>query len=176
VAPLAVTFTVVGRPAPATFEVDFDGNGTADFTGASLTGQVFTYTQPGLYIPRVAIVDAQGRRLSVSTVVQVYDLTTLDAMLQAKWTALKEALRAGDIAGAAALIHSDTRDAYQTQFARFRPATLANIDQYATTIQLVEFGPGGAQYEMLRVGNSGVVSFAVWFQVDEDGLWRLRRF
>jgi hypothetical protein len=45
-----------------------------------------------------------------------------------------------------------------------------------TTIRLVEVGPGGAQYEMLRDLDGQTLSFAVWFQLDRDGLWRIRRF
>jgi hypothetical protein len=45
-----------------------------------------------------------------------------------------------------------------------------------TSIQLVEVGFGGAQYEMLRQRGDETLSFAVWFQLDHDGLWRLRRF
>jgi hypothetical protein len=40
----------------------------------------------------------------------------------------------------------------------------------------VEVGFGGAEYEMLRVRDGQTLSFAVWFQLDQDGLWRLRRF
>ncbi len=45
-----------------------------------------------------------------------------------------------------------------------------------TTISLVGVGFGGAQYEMLRDRDGQTYSFAVWFQIDQDGLWRLRRF
>jgi len=40
----------------------------------------------------------------------------------------------------------------------------------------VETGFGGAQYEMLRQGPDQVQSFAVWFMIDSDGIWRLRKF
>ena len=80
------------------------------------------------------------------------------------------------IGRAAGFLHSDTRDAYQAQLALLNPATLANIDQVMTTIDLAEIGFGGAEYEMLRVRDGQTLSFAVWFQLDQDGLWRLRRF
>lgn len=178
VAPLTVAFSALSLlPTPiATIELDLDGNGTIDFRGVNLEGQAFTYSQPGLYLPTVTVTDAQGTRLTASTLVQVYDQTALDTLLQAKWTALKDALRVRDIARAITLIHTDTRAAYEAQLTRFSPATLANIDRYMTTIQLIEVGPSGAQYEMLRERNGQVLSFAVWFQVDGDGLWRLRRF
>jgi len=97
-------------------------------------------------------------------------------MLQAKWSALKDALRATDIARASAFLHSDTRDGYQTLFSRLDTATLSSIDRYMTTIQLIEVGADGAQFEMLRPRGGQVLSFAVWFRIDQDGIWRIRRF
>lgn len=69
----------------------------------------------------------------------------LDARLQAVWQGFKDAVRAGDLPRAQGFIHLDTRAAYGDQLARLSPGTLANIDRYLTTIQLVEVGFGGAQ-------------------------------
>jgi hypothetical protein len=81
------------------------------------------------------------------------------------------------VAGSKGILqHSDTRDRYQDQFTRFGPSILANIDQYMTTVQLVEVGFAGAEYEMFRVQDGQTLSFAVWFQIDQDGRWRVRRF
>lgn len=176
VAPLTVGFSILGGPAPTTVELDLDGDGTIDFTGPTLEQQTFNYAKPDLYSPKVKMIDADGNALTASTVVQVYDQVALDAQLQAKWTGMKDALRVGDVAHAVSFLHSDTRAAYQAQLSRFSPGTLANIDRWMTTIQLVEVGPGGAQYEVLRDRNGQMLSFAVWFQLDQDGIWRLRRF
>jgi sugar lactone lactonase YvrE len=176
VAPLNVGFTVLGGPAPVKIELDLEGDGTVDFTGTGLDGQIFTYSKPGIYAPRMKLTDSEGRQFAASSTVQVYDQVVLDAQLQAKWSGLKDALRAGDVARAASFFHSSTRAAYQSQLSRFNPAALATIDRWMTTIQRVEVGPGGAQYEMLREEGGEIFSFAVWFQLDEDGFWRLRRF
>ncbi|MGH2626182.1 MAG: Ig-like domain-containing protein, partial [Anaerolineales bacterium] len=175
-APLVVGFSLQGAPDTATVELDFDGNGTTDFTGPGLAGQTFTYSQPGIYLPRVIVLDPQGNRTTASSVVEVLDMVTLDSRLQAKWTGLKDALRAVDVSRAVTLIHTETRPAYEAELRRFSSTTLANIDRYMTTIQVVEVGPGGAQYEMLRLRGDQTLSFAIWFQIDQDGIWRLRRF
>jgi hypothetical protein len=176
VAPLTVSFSLAGAPPSGTVELDVDADGTIEASGPSLDGQTFTYTQPGIYAPRATVTDAQGGRATVSMVVEVLDQPALDRLLQAKWNGLKDSLRAGDVARAVTFIHAETRAAYEAQLTRFSPGTLANIDRYLTTIDLVEVGPGGAQAEMLRARGDQVLSFAVRFQVDRDGLWRLRRF
>ncbi|MGH2359841.1 MAG: hypothetical protein ACRDGM_04770, partial [bacterium] len=95
VAPLTVTFSLL-EGAAANVDLDFDGDGTVDFSGASLESRTFTYTQPGFYIPTAAVIDSQGNRVTANAVVQVFDRTILDFLLQAKWTSMKDALRRGD--------------------------------------------------------------------------------
>lgn len=45
-----------------------------------------------------------------------------------------------------------------------------------TTITLLQVGFAGAKYEMLRPVGTQTQRFSVRFQLDADGLWRLRRF
>lgn len=176
VAPLPVTFAL-SSPGPMTeVALDLEGDGAIDFQGLGLEGQVFTYAQPGLYLPTLTVTDATGATHVAMTLVHVYDVTVLDRHLQAVWQGFKDAVRAGDLARAGSLLHSTTRARYEAQLSRLGAATLAAIDAYLTAIQLVEVGVGGAQYEMLRERDGQTLSFAVWFQLDADGLWRLRRF
>jgi hypothetical protein len=176
VAPLTVGFELSSLVGVSQVALDADGNGAVDVKGPTLDGQTFTYSRPGIYVATVRVTDDQNRVHTAVALVQVSDPAALDARLQAVWQGFKDALKAGTLPQALAFLHRDTRAAYEAQLSRFSPGTLANIDQYLTTIRLVEVGFGGAQYEMLRVRDGQTLSFAVWFQVDQDGVWRLRRF
>lgn len=155
-------------------ELDTDGNGTPDFTGPSLDGQIFTYTTPGLYLPRVTITDPQGTR-DATTIVQVYDRTTLDALLQTKWSGLKVALRGGDIARALAFIVAQSRARYQGALTVLTP-DLPAIDSVLTDLTLVRVRGREAISEMRRSDAGILKSFEVRFVIDADGIWRLRAF
>jgi hypothetical protein len=175
-APLTVGFSLSTIAPMSQVALDLDGDGSIDFQGTSLTGQQFTYNEPGLYTPTVRVTDNQGQIHTAVTFVQVLDQAVLDTQLQLVWHGFKNALRSGDVSQAVAFLHSESRAAYQAKLALFNATTLANIDQYMTSIQLVEVGFGGAQYEMIRNQAGQAVSFSVWFRIDQDGLWRLRRF
>ncbi len=175
-APLVTGFSLSSRVGVADLALDVDGDGSIDYRGRDLDGPSFTYAQTGLYSPTVYVTDRQGHTHTAMTLVHVYDRVTLDARLQAVWQGLKDALRAGDLTRAEGFIHSDTRDTYRDQFTQMSSGTLPTIDQVMTTIQLVEVGFGGAKYEMLRPRGGQTQRLSVWFQLDLDGIWRLRRF
>jgi hypothetical protein len=175
VAPLTVSFSLASSSAPATIAMDFDGNGTVDFTGPKLDGQTFTYTQPGLYFPTATITDVQGNQFTATAFVQLYDSLALDALLQGKWRAMKDALRAVDIASAVTHIVGDMRADYAAAF-RIIAARLPNIDAILTDLVLLEVRDGTAIYEATRTDAGLVKLFEARFAIDNDGVWRIEAF
>jgi hypothetical protein len=177
IAPLQVTFSV-SAPRPVTQVVlDFDGNGSVDFQGPSLDGQSFTYSQPGLYVARVAVTDSQGTQTNAAAIIQVLDRGQLDALLQGKWNALRDALNRSDVAGAVSLFAESSRDAYQDQLGAL--AGVGALGQVASDlgpIRLVRARTNAAEYEVRALRNGVEYSFHVLFVVDGDGVWRLRAF
>jgi len=174
--PLTVAFSLSSAEAISQLALNADAPGVPEFQGTTLDGMTVTYVQPRLYVPTVRVVDAQGQMRTAATLVHVFDRGALDAQIQDTWSGFKNALRAGDLARAGSFLHSDTRATYLAQLSNLSPAALAGIDQIMTTIELIDVGFGGVQYEMLRQGPDQLLSFAVWFQIDQDGLWRLRKF
>jgi sugar lactone lactonase YvrE/PKD repeat protein len=175
VAPLTVSFTVLGAPDSGTIQADFDGNGTIDLTGQRLAEQAFTYSQPGLYLPTVNVIDAQGQRTAVSGIVQVFDRAGLDTLLQAKWSSLRDALRRGDIAQALTQISERSRSRYQQALMALAP-DLPAIDTILTDVRFVRTRGLEAIFEMSRTDTGIPKSFEVRFHVDTDGFWRVRSF
>ncbi len=175
VAPLRVEFSLLGGVVPTRVDLDANGNGTIDFTGPTLEGRTFTYTQRGLYFPTVTITDARGNRLTVSAIVQVLERSALDTMLQAKWTGMKDALRRGDIPSALSNIAIRSRAKYEEAFQIIR-ARLPNIDAILPGVTVVEIGDRSAIYEATRTDAGLVKSFEVRFALDGDGIWRVEAF
>ena len=105
--PLVTSFSLVGGPVPTRVELDVDGDGSIDFSGATLEGQTFTYPTAGLYFPVVRVIDSQGAVSTARAVVQVLDRADLETLLQPKWTALRNALGRADVPAAVALFASE---------------------------------------------------------------------
>jgi hypothetical protein len=175
-APLTVGFALASLVGVTEVSLDAMGTGGLEGPRTSIDGSTATYVTPGLYAPRVEVLDLDGRRHTATALVLVHDRAALDARLQAVWRDMRDALRAGDIGRALGFVHSDARAGFEADWRRLPAAVWAGIDRYLTSIQLVDVGAGGAQYEMLRERDGQLLSFAVWFQMDHDGLWRLRRF
>ena len=175
--PMLASFSVVGGAPPARVELDLDGDGHVDFDGPTLEGQTFTYAASGLYFPSVKVTDAQGAVSTARAVVQVLDPAGVDALLQPKWSALRDALSRSDVAGVVALFAGASRDAYQDQLTALAGAgALAQIAADLGPIRPVRVHERAAEYELRAVQQGTSYSFYVLFVVDTDGVWRLRVF
>ncbi len=173
-APLIVTFHLQNNTGRALvlFELDSDGDGSVDLTSATFSEPQATYGSQGLFVPRLRATDDQGQAYTATTLVTVGGIPALEP----KWEGMKDALRQGDIPKALTFIHSSARERYEAIFKQLAPSQLAAIDQYLTSIVPVAIGHNGAEYAMRRMRGGDVLSFPVWFQVDTDGVWRLRMF
>ncbi len=176
IAPVSVRFRLLARVGVQSIFLDADGDGVVDFSGQALPESPFTFTSPGIVTPRVTVTDPAGGVYTAHTIVQVFGAAALDQRLQLVWRGFKDALRVGNVTAALSFLHEEARDAYGPTLLSVSPTALADIDRYMTDIQQIEVGPGGAEYEMVRTRNGEPISFAVWFEIDRDGVWRLKRF
>jgi len=144
-----------------------------------LDGVKTTYTSPGLRFPALRATDDQGTRHTASTVVNVVDRAALDASLQARWTAVKAALSAGDAVAALTHIVADARDAYAEIFNALGPQ-LPLLGADMPVIQPVYFERDFAKYRLRRQqrvgGTTMTITHYIYFGVDTDGIWRLESF
>ena len=175
VAPLAVRFSLSLDADTLAIELDADGDGVTDIVTRALDDQVVTYSQPGIYMARAVITGPGGAVTMASTVVRVFDAATLDSHLRTKWTAMRDALRRGDIAAGVSHIVQRRRADYEAAFRLLSPA-LPAIDTILTDLTPVKVRNASAIYEMRRTDDGLLKSFEVRFAIDGDGLWRLEAF
>jgi hypothetical protein len=174
-APLAVTFSLSTPDSIAEVALDLESDGSVDFQGPSLHGRSFAYGAPGLYLPSVTITNGQGQRRTTTAVLQVYDPAAFDALLQGKWTTMKDALRRGDVDAALRSVALSARDDYRELLAGLT-VSLSQIDLVLTDISLVTLNDRRAEYQMTRTDDDVRLSYFVLFVKDGDGVWRLKFF
>lgn len=172
VAPLTVTYSLPSGGDVTAVELDLEGDGTPDFAGSSLDGQVFTYAQPGLYVPTAALTNAHGDRVTVSTVVHVLDANALEAVLQTRWAHLKDALRRGDVEAGLQTLAVGIR-------ARYRPAMealggdLPAFGEGLGDLHVVSLLEGLAEAVTVRLEDGQREVYFIYVTPDEDGIWRI---
>ena len=174
--PLAVRVGLEGL-RDTQVSIDFDGDGTIDFEGQPAEeARAVTFEQPGIYLPTVRFVGDDGAVVTRRGLVEVYDRTALDAQLQTTWNAFTAALGRSDADAAVSFIVAERRQAWADYLRGVSADALADVDRLFTAITLVDVGSGGAQYEMVAERDGLLYSYAVWFQLDSDGRWRLWQF
>ena len=170
-----VSFTLTSVNPFTQVQLDGNGDGSIDFTDTGLQGVSVSFAEPGLYFPSVQVTEQDGTVRTATSLIQVVDSTQLDAAVQSKWTAMKNALRQGDINLALTHIVLRRRLTYQAMFNALT-IPLANIDQVLTGITLVDQRAIEAEYEMFVTQGGTQYSYLVLFALDEDGVWRVKFF
>lgn len=165
---------------PVHVEFDADGNGVPEWSQPRFESvsrqQSYTYQREGEYRFTARVRDRSGQITVYTTPIKVLSGSAFDADLQARWAGLKAALRRGDIPAALECLHSGSRDRYRESFTVLSGGLPQETDQILTAIRLVEHRRAEAIYEMLRTDAGIIKSFEVRFQVDGDGVWRVRSF
>lgn len=177
IAPLSTTFSIdTGISGTiTTYKIDFDGDGTTDLAQATDEGITRKYDTQGLYYPTVTIEDSIGKTYAETTVINVLSKDTMDTLLKGKWKGMKEGLRSGDITTALTYFTEGSQERYQGKFA----ALQGNLAEIAATMQeigLIYIKDGIAKYRIRRQEEAGEITYYIYFQLDKDGLWKIRQF
>ncbi|MBF0609233.1 MAG: hypothetical protein HQL61_16970, partial [Magnetococcales bacterium] len=180
-APLTTSFDVLKKlpDSVTSYEIDFEGNGTIDYTAAEFEDVSYTYTTPGVYYPTVTVTDSTGNTYTDRIAITVLDEAETDAMLKAKWNAMKAAFVSGDIEGGLQYICTGSRDEYRNalQFLDdMVPATFSSMQE----ISLLYVRNGVAKYRIAQYedieGSSVEIAYYIYFKRDTDGVIRIDRF
>ena len=82
--PLSTGFTYSSPVPIAHLSLDVDGDGTPEADEATIDAFTFTYTQSGLYLPRLRVTDAGGSSYTTVGIVHAADPVAMDARLHAR--------------------------------------------------------------------------------------------
>ena len=180
VAPSEVTLRVsIDIQQPVTqIQWDHQGDGTIDAQGLDLVEQTVMYSQPGIYLPRVVVIDDGGNTFVATAVILVEDAIAFEAMLNAQWSGMMDALAQGDIEQALSHIHSRKREVMRHDWTVLKDHLGELTTTFGVLLQLTD----GQGFRVLGRSASpitmGTIQFPleVEFVLDTDGQWRIRSY
>jgi YVTN family beta-propeller protein len=177
IVPLTITFTATTSFTPVSYQIDFNGDGIADYTGATFNNITYTYTTEDIYYPTITITDNQGNTYSDTIAITVLNKIEMDTLLKVKWEGMKAALKNGNIEDALKYFAYNSRDAYKQQFNALAAAyVLPIIVNDLGNITFIKVMKDAAEYDLRAIRNGKTYSFYVLFIKDTDGIWRIRSF
>ena len=181
VSPLTVNFTA-STSIPnvvTTYKIDYDGDGTDDYTGSTFTDLSHTYSSPGSYYAKLTVVDSSDISCTDTIAIVVVNGDTLDGSLRNIWNSMKAKLTNNDAVGASGYYSFTSKDKYLSTFSTLAghlPEIAANMQD----ISLNYIGSDVAEYRIIRNetinGQPTDVMYFIYFVKDEDGLWKIQGF
>ncbi|KJU84310.1 outer membrane adhesin-like protein [Candidatus Magnetobacterium bavaricum] len=161
------------------YAIDFEGDGSIDYTASEFDGVSYTYTTPGVYYPTVTVTDNAGNTYTDRIAITVLNEAETDAMLRTKWDGMKAAFAAGDIEGGLQYICAESRDDYRNAL-QFLDNMVPAIFSSMQEIRLLYVRNGVAKYRITQYedieGSSVEIAYYIYFERDTDGVIRIDRF
>jgi len=175
VAPLAVQFAINNGSGLGIqrIEADFDGDGATDLTTADPTVPIaYTYASPGVYRASIRVTDSQGAVHRKVLVVVVNDAAQIDQLFTSLWNGMNNALRTGNVNGAAQYLNESAKRKYLPVFEALKSQFPQIIASYSP-LRRVSISEDIGEYAIVRNFNGQNRLYLVYFLRDADGVWRV---
>ncbi len=175
VAPLAAQFTITNGSGSAIrrIDADFDGDGTTDLTAADPTAPIaYTYTSPGAYQTSIQITDSQSTVHRKALIVVVNDAAQMDQLFTNIWNGMNNALKVGNVNGAAQYLNESAKRKYQPVFEALKAKFPQIIASYSP-LRRVSISSDIGEYSIVRNFNGQNRLYLIYFLRDADGVWRM---
>ena len=173
-APLDVEFEVLDRLGYGIrqVQVDFDNDGVIDYVSDGTSPISTTYSGTGHRQATVIIFDnsGQGHFQTVDLVLQSAEI--IDEHVQAIWSALNDALVAGDSQAALAFLSGGAQEQYGPIFEVLLPDMPAIVASYSVLRQSLVYG-NYAEYGVNRMIDGVNRVFLIGLVTNEFGQWQL---
>ncbi len=175
IAPLKANFTVQNNTASSisSIQIDFDGNGSIDYTGTDPTAPAsFTYATPGVYQASITVTDSQNNAFTQVVPVSVQDGVQMDQLFTTLLGGMNTALISGDVTKAGSYLNTAAKQKYLPVFQTLLAQMPQIIASYSPLRRVSITGEIG-EYAINRTIGGRNKLFLIYFLKDDDGVWRL---
>lgn len=179
IAPLTTYCSESTSFIPASYKMDFEGDGIVDYTGTTFEDINHTYSSEGIFYPTLMVTDNQGNTYSDTIAVTVMNKAEVDSLLQGKWVKMKDCLVEQDIEGALNYYLEESQQLYRDIYTAFLDQ-LPQVAQEMQDIQLIYAESNTAKYrlreEEMYGGTMETITYYIYFVLDKDGLWKIYQY
>lgn len=149
------------------------GSATLDTTGMtpSVPGRI-TFSNPGVYRPRVVLTDATGAVYEQTLTVVIKDRATYSNLVKEAWNRFTRALAAGDKQSALEMLNGGAPDRYRGVFDTLE-ASLPQIVANWSTPRAGRMGEDIAELTVARNIDGVKRLFFIYLLRDRKGIWRV---
>jgi hypothetical protein len=178
ISPLDVTFSIDTQISNqiTTYEMDFEGDGTIDYTDDNADDVSFTYNSEGLYYATTVVTDDQGNQFSDQIVINIISTEDLNTLLSNKRTEVINLLKEKDVQGALSYFLESSQAKYEEAFTLLIDQ-LPEIFSVSEEFNLISVIDNIATYESVVVDDDGVTrSYPVVLIKNENGFWKISTF
>lgn len=175
IAPLETTFSLQNNTANelSTIQIDFDGNGSVDFTTTNAGAKIeTTYAAPGVYQARVTVTDSFSNVFAQTVLVSVQDGAQMDRMFETIFASMNAALIAGKKEQAMIYLNQQGQRKYGPVFDLLMPQMRSIVASYSP-LQRLSVSETIGEYAVNRMIDGVNRIFFIYFLLDADGVWRL---
>jgi len=178
IAPLKAFFTAsTTLPNPIiSYQMDFDGDGVIDYTETTFDNIVHTYTEEGVFYPKLTITDNQGNAYTATIGIVVLYKEVIDTLLKSKWDGMKAKLANKDLLGSISYFGVDAKDKYLRVFQKLIN-NLPEITNNMQNIQVDYVMENVAEYRISRTenidGQIKEITYFIYFKKDRNGQWKI---
>ncbi len=160
--------------------ISYSGPGTVEITPIPETNEFdITINDEGLYYFTVEAEDDQSNLYKDTIAINVVNKVALDALLKAKWNDMKTALSDGNIEGGLSYFLENSKPRYREGFNAIHekmPEIINNMQD----IEMIYAKEGIAKYRISREhaieGNPVIITYYIYFMVDDKGVWKIDQF
>jgi len=180
ISPLETRLSIDGSFSFTASYLTHSGTGTVEFLESSPDEYLVRITGEGIYYFTVEVTDAENIVHTNTVAVVVLDQAQLDQLLKAKWSAMKEALVAGDIESALEYFDNGRqRQRYSKIFNFIEENVPGGISVTAQNLPepiLVKVEERKATYILARDEDGTMIEYTLYFVKDDTGFWKIMEY
>ncbi len=157
----------------ASVAVDFDGDGTVDFTTTNAATAIqHYYLKAGVYLAVFTVTDSANAVYTVTYAIVIQDAQQLDQQFKSIWDGMNGALAKSDVTTTGKYLNESAKKKYLPVMQALAPH-MAQIVASFSPMARVSLSENIGEYAVTRDYNGKKRLYLVYFLRDMDGVWRL---